>query len=68
MKFNIGDKVKRTDDYYNNMCPGDTDTVVGTGGHKLNVTLDLKKYGYGHASRKFIRINTSWKDRMTSGQ
>lgn len=47
-KFKIGDIVRRTHDDWKDMPVGATDTVVGVRGS----TIDLEKYGTGHADHK----------------
>ena len=53
MQFEIGDKVRRTFNSCNHqgMRVGDTDVVVHV--EASRVSIDLKKFGMGHASRHF---------------
>lgn len=48
--FNVGDKVIRVAKSYGGMQVGDVDTVVG---RTMGDTIDLKKYGRGHAASSF---------------
>lgn len=49
-RFKVGDRVKRIDNEFKNMKPGDTDTINGI----TETDLSLKKYGWGHAEHNFV--------------